>query len=41
MIDGKRQANAIPYLDLLVIDLDTGESIDAMREKLQAQGRSL
>ena len=38
VIDGKRQANAIPYLDLLVIDLDTGESIDAMREKLQALG---
>ena len=34
VIDGVRQANAIPHLDLLILDLDTGESIDAIRQRL-------
>lgn len=38
VIDGQRRANAIPHLDLLVLDLDTGEDIDAIRAKLQHLG---
>ena len=38
VIEGKRQASAVPRLELLIIDLDTGQSIDEMRERLQQLG---
>jgi hypothetical protein len=38
VIDGERKAAAIKHLDLLVLDLDTGESIDAIRERLRHLG---
>jgi len=37
-IGGDRHANSIPHLDILVLDLDTGEDIDALRQRIQALG---
>jgi hypothetical protein len=34
VIDGERRSSSIPHLDLLVLDLDTGENIDEARQKL-------
>jgi hypothetical protein len=34
VIDGERRANAIPHMDLLVLDLDTGESMEAVKARL-------
>lgn len=36
VIDGERKAMAIPHMDLLVLDLDTGEDIDTIKERIQA-----
>jgi hypothetical protein len=38
VIDGERKANAIPHLDLLTLDLDTGESIDEVIARIKALG---
>ena len=37
-IDGKRTSNAMRQLDILGIDLDTGQQIDAMRAKIEELG---
>jgi len=38
LLDGQRRANAVPTLDLCVLDLDTGVSISEIRQKLQDLG---
>lgn len=38
VIDGERRANAIPHMDLCVLDLDTGENIADLIKAIQAQG---
>lgn len=38
VIDGQRRANAIKSTDLIILDLDTGDDIDAVREKIQSLG---
>lgn len=38
VVNGKRTANAVTDLDMLVLDLDTGESIEKVRAKLQELG---
>ncbi len=38
VIDGERRSNAIPHLDLLVLDLDTGENLEEIRARVQELG---
>lgn len=38
VVAGNRSANSVPHMDLLVLDLDTGENIDTLITKLQKLG---
>ncbi len=38
LIDGERRSNAVPHLDLCVLDLDTGESFDAVQQHVMELG---
>lgn len=38
VVDKKRAANSVKHLDLLILDLDTGESMDALLDKVRARG---
>jgi hypothetical protein len=38
VIDGQRRANSVPHLSILALDLDTGESLYEMHDKIVALG---